>query len=325
MTPAASAYVLQLHRAARGLPHRELQPWVFDGLREIVPFDSAFWYRWSVDAQRSNLHAHYLYRQPESLIEEYIAEDLWRVDEVYERALQAAPGTAVAAPFEAYRSPKMRDFLARHHQYQVMTIGLIQEVPRIAAGISLYRDRTRPPFSAADVQMVELLAPHLIDAWRENWLQEISRTARSAPATEFSLGVLLPAGMLSEAQHRFGELIQREWPDWRGPWLPPALHVHLGASTNAGPYVGRHVVAYHRRRDDGLRLLLVRARHALDGLPPRKRETACLFAAGASQIEVAQRLRLSPSTVNNYLVDVYRELAIADKTDLALLVMRLEP
>jgi DNA-binding NarL/FixJ family response regulator len=50
-----------------------------------------------------------------------------------------------------------------------------------------------------------------------------------------------------------------------------------------------------------------------------------MFAAGATQGEVAAALRLSPSTVNNYLVDVYRALGVADKAALALLVSRLHP
>ena len=325
MNHAANAYVLQLHRASRAMAHRAFQPWVFDGLREVVPFDSAFWYRWSVEGSGTLLHAHYLYRQPESLIQEYIAQELWRVDDVYLQATQSPRGTAVAVAFEDHRSPRMRDFLQRHQQYQVMTIALMQDVQQIAAGLSLYRDRTRPPYSAEDIRTFETLAPHMIDTWRENWLQDVSRSARSVPDTEFSLGVLLPDGLLSEAQHHFGDLLQREWPDWRGPRLPLALQAHLDVAADPEPYVGKHLVAYHRSRDDGLRLLLVRTRHAIDGLPPRKRATARLFAAGASQNEVARRLQLSPSTVNNYLVDVYRELAIADKTDLALLVQRLEP
>ena len=72
-------------------------------------------------------------------------------------------------------------------------------------------------------------------------------------------------------------------------------------------------------------LLRLRSAHAIDRLSRRRRQVALLFAAGATQGEVAEALRLSPSTVNNYLVDAYRALGVADKAALAMLVARLDP
>ena len=80
MDAAANSFVLALYRAARRLPHAELRTMVFEGLQSLVTFDSAFWYRWAADAQHSELHAWCLYQQPESLIEEYASEELWRDD-----------------------------------------------------------------------------------------------------------------------------------------------------------------------------------------------------------------------------------------------------
>jgi DNA-binding CsgD family transcriptional regulator len=325
MNSAVNDFILELYRASRRMPHAEFRPWVFDGLRQIVHFDSAFWFRWAAYEDRSHVHAWYLYRQPETLIQEYVEEELWRVDEVYHRTLNGPRGAAVRVSFEEYSSPKMRDFLRRNQQHHIMTIALMQEVPQIAGGMSLYRNKTRSPFSEGDGRELEALAPHVIDAWRENWLMEVVQSARSTKLTEFSLGVLAPDMMLSEAQHNFGALIQIEWPEWHGPWLPEPLHDHFGSGAAGQPWVGAAIAAYHRNQPDGSTLILMRRRHPIDGLPRRKREAALLFASGASQTEVATQLCLSASTVNNYLVDVYRDLAINDKSDLSVLVARLEP
>ena len=90
-------------------------------------------------------------------------------------------------------------------------------------------------------------------------------------------------------------------------------------------WVGKSLVAYFRPVDVGMTLAFVRPVGSFDRLSQRKREVATMFAHGASQSEVAQRLRLSPSTVNNYLGDVYRELGVTDKGALAIAVAHLEP
>ena len=326
MRVLSNDFILDLYRASRRLPHAQFQPWVFEGLTHLVQFDSAFWFRGVTLEDRAQAHAAYLHRQPETLLQEYVERELWRDDEVYLRALAVPSGTAVRVSFDDYASPRMRDFLRRHRQHHLMNITLVQEVPQIVSGISLYRDETRPPFSDEDALTQEAVAPHIIDAWRENWLADVVQSSRSIRPTEFSLGYLMPDMMLSEAQHNLASLLLLEWPDWRGPWLPRELHRHVVETTSPRqPWVGKAIAVYHRVGENRSALILVRRRHAMDGLSRRKREAALLFAGGASQTEVASRLKLSASTVNNYLVEVYRVLGISDKTDLSVLASQLEP
>lgn len=324
MDTNTSLFLLDLHRTARRMPHAEFRSWVFDELSRVVQFDSALWYRWAAQAEASQLHAWYLYKQPESLIQEYASRQLWKDDIVYLKAVDAPRGRAVYASYGDYTSERMRSFLSRHQQYQVLTIADFQDIPQIASGLSLYRNDTRCAFSADDVATIETVAPHVVDAWRENWLDELLRTtsARSAPI-EFSLAVLMPDMMMSEAQDNLGQLLHLEWPGWSGPWLPDALLDHVRRSRE--PWSGVAITVYQRPQPDGGLLILVRRRHPIDHLPPRKRAVALMFGHGASQSEVAHVLRLSTSTVNNYLGDIYQQLAIADKVHLAGLVNRLEP
>lgn len=330
MDAAANSFVLALYRAARRLPHPELRTMVFEGLQSLVTFDSAFWYRWAADAQHSELHAWCLYRQPESLIQEYASEELWRDDIVYERALAAPSGKAISASYDEYTSPRMRSFLRRHRQEHVLTLAIFQDVQGIATGMSMYRNETRLPWSEADHGVIEGLMPHVVEAWRENWLQDVVRNASSSPEhVEFSLAVLISSLMLSEAQDNFGELMHLEWPQWRGPWLPHELHdaleSHAGSTERRAPWIGRQITVYSRAQPDGTVLLFLRRGHEFDRLAPRRREAAVLFGRGASQTDVAALMQLSTSTVNNYLAGVYAQLHLTDKTDLSRLVARLEP
>jgi hypothetical protein len=241
MDADANAFVLSLYRAAQRLPHAQLRTFVFEGLKAVVPFDSAFWYRWAADTEHSQLHAWCLYAQPDSLIHEYASTELWRDDIVYARALAAPSGTAVCASYDDYESARMRNFLRRHRQEHILTIAIFQDVQGIASGMSLYRNETRTAYSDAERRAIEAVIPHVIEAWRENWLQEVVREVSSTPERiEFSLAVAMPGLMLSEAQHNFGDLMHLEWPDWRGPWLPEPLHAYLSnAHDGSGAMAGR--------------------------------------------------------------------------------------
>ena len=324
MDPNTSAFLLELHRASRRMRHAELRSWVFDELKRIIQFDSAFWYRWAATPDRSHIHASYLYQQPETLLQEYASGELWKEDVVYRRAVDAPRGTAVYASYDDYTSERMRAFLKRHRQLQVLTIAVGQEVAQIASGLSLYRNETRGPFTTTDAAIIEAVAPHIVDAWRENWLREIVRgTSTRAESQEFSLAVLMPDRMLSEAQDNFGPLMHLEFPAWQGPWLPNPVTRHLSRSRE--PWSGAAITVYQREQPDRTSLLLVRRGHRLDRLAPRKKAVALLFARGASQTEVARALSLSSSTVNNYLGEVYQRLEISDKVELSTLVMQLEP
>ena len=324
MDAKVSEVLLRLNRGSRRMQHDAFRPWAFKQLSDIVAFDSAFWYRWAIEARHSPLHASYLYLQPQRLLDEYFAGELWNDDVVYLRALASPPGTAIYETRLNYASERMKDFMLRHQQEHLLTIAYWDVISMVAAGISLYRNASSCPFDAQEARLVEVVAPHFIDAWRENWLMDVIRQSSSrADLPEFSLGVMVNGGLLSEAQDNFGAMMRDEWPAWQGPRPPNDLLDHFAKQTT--PWIGTSVAIYRRVLADGTVLLLVRRVHPLDQLAPRKRSVAVMVAHGASQSEIARRLSLSPSTVNNYLTDVYEHLEVHDRVMLANLVMSLEP
>ena len=326
MNAKLNTFLLGLYRTARTESHEQLRIWTFKALSNVVSFDSAFWFRGVAFERQVMIHSYFLHRQPETLIQEYVRDGLWEEDEIYRRLMVGQRGKAVRLSFDEFPSARFRDFLRRNHQQHLITIALTQEVPQLSAGMSLYRNELGSPFSDEDACTLEMVAPHVVDAWRESWLREVIQAARSPTKIgEFGVGVLMPDLMISEAHDSFVALVQQEWPGWQGPWLPEPLHEHISLKAPVQPWIGKQVAAYNRTQAGGAMLLLLRKGHPLDRLAPRKRAAALMFAAGRSQSEVAADLRLSASTVNNYLVDVYRELNIKDKSDLSVLVSRLQP
>ena len=320
MDRVASDFVLQLNRASRRLTPPEFAPWVFRELERAIAFDSAMWARGALVDGLPQTHAHHLDRQPEALLAEYFARAVWRDDLLLHDTL-GAPGRAIRLDrLDRRATPRLLEFTHRNGQAQAMAILRVDAAPQVLEGLSLYRrDETRP-FDDRDANLLELLAPHVFDAWRENGLQQHD----ASHAREFRIAVLAPNSVLTLVQDGFAELLVTEWPEWQGPSLPAPLQAEA-ARAEPSWWQGERLAAQLQPLPDGCRLLRLRPRHAIDALAPRKREVALLFAAGATQSEVATRLNLSPSTVNNYLLEVYRALDIANKSELALLAQRLVP
>ena len=324
MNAATSAFLLAVHRAARRMAHAAFKPWLFHELVQLLRFDSGMWLRVGVTDAGPQMHDYYLDRQRPDRITAYLEQELWREDPFLQTSFGGGPVRAWVMSANDLPPGRLSDYLELHEQRHVVCSFEFEPVTRSFAGFSMFRRGHQDTFSEADRSLVEFIEPHLRDDWTHNWLREVGASRPPELPSDFAQSVCTADHLLNASDEHFAELILREWPHWHGPLLPDewAMHLQLDA---LGPWVGRVVTAYFQTLPGGLILLRLRPIHALDLLPPRKRQVALLFAGGVSQSEVAAALALSPSTVNNYLVEVYRELGLRDKTELALCVARLTP
>ena len=316
---SAGKFLLDLHRESRRMPHAGFRARAYEELRQCIGFDSGFWMRGAMVNDQLSVHDYHLEGQPGSLMEEYLARELWR-DDLMKVGIMAAPGKAFRESAAGPWPHRWHDFLRRHGQQRLMSIILTDVAPQLFAVFSLYRTDLRQPFSDDDAALFEVLTPHINDAWCENWLRE--RLKPTARPSVFSSAVLAKDATLTLAQHDFAEKLQIEWPQWRGPFLPPVLKSALDES--APLWRSERITVYVQPWADGTTLLRIRTHHAFDGLPARQREAAERFAGGASQTEVAHQMQLASSTVNNYLLEIYRTLGIASKVELARLLEHLQ-
>jgi len=325
MDVTVAHFLLAVHRAARRMAHAEFRPWLFGELGRVLRYDSGMWLRIALGDDGPRMHDHYLDRQRPDRITSYLEQGLWREDPLMQAALSNAPGRAWAmSAHEAVRPGALRDHLELHEQRQVICAFEYAPITRSFAGFLLFRRGHEDAFSEAERSRVELVEPHLRDAWTYNWLREVGASGpRDFPA-DFAQAVFSADGVLSASDETFAASIRREWSAWQGPFLPDVWMRHFRRDP-LHPWTGLALTVYFEPLDNGLILLRLRSAHALDRLSPRRLQVALRFAGGASQSEVALSLGLSPSTVNNYLVDVYRELGVADKAALAILVARLDP
>jgi DNA-binding NarL/FixJ family response regulator len=125
----------------------------------------------------------------------------------------------------------------------------------------------------------------------------------------------------------FNALALREWPLWRGPYLPEPLRQLVASGKRAAP-MPRHTIARLPQRGPltlgPLMLVQLRERHAVDDLPERMRQVARLAAEGHSNKHIAARMNISPNTVRNHLAEAYERLAVKNKAEMTGLVLRFE-
>lgn len=118
--------------------------------------------------------------------------------------------------------------------------------------------------------------------------------------------------------------------------LPHAEHLHLVDYTDLPTiillyYHGLPRSEYHgckMRLHSGCGGLLMdkkieKGRERLGDLSQRERDVLKLIALGLSNDEIAAKLFISPHTVKNHVSSIYRKLGIDDRTQVALIALRL--
>jgi DNA-binding CsgD family transcriptional regulator len=181
-------------------------------------------------------------------------------------------------------------------------------------GIGFYRAESDEQFSRRDMQLAEVLSPHL--------LQAIKINLRVAGAVESTAGptpaIARMNGQLLYAAPGLAALLRLEWPDWSGYLLPPEMMVTLGTSTPF-QFTGKRIEA-SAQLFGGLLMLQVRTVSALAKLSDREATTARLYGAGLSTKEIARCMGIAPNTVRNFVQRIYQKLEVNDKAALAVLL-----
>jgi DNA-binding CsgD family transcriptional regulator len=197
--------------------------------------------------------------------------------------------------------------------------------------LQLWRHAAAAPFDDADRQALAFVMPHLVEAQRENRLDQ-ARHGDGPQRMRRSLVLCDAQGRLQQVDEHGLALLRQEWPRWLGRTLPEplvaALHTALaqppaqaGAPQAAAgqpvpAFYGRSVTVLLAR--SGTQLLLeIRRRTAADRLSSRQRDIARRYAAGLSGPQIAAQLGLSSSTVNNHLGVIFKRLGVSSKLQLS--------
>jgi DNA-binding CsgD family transcriptional regulator len=319
---ALSSVVLQLHRGCRTWPAATFQNRALELLADVLPFERALW--GSEAAATHRLVALHPYPAPEELFAQHLAQGM--ANHPLMAAARAAPGAAVSVDATA------SDVNAGHG----LAMAQLEPVSKLRGFVCLWRPVEAGPYSPSELRLLQFVMPHLLETARESQLARGAEATEAAPAR--SHGVCDLQGALQHLDDRCQALLRLEWPQWPGGVLPgpllaaleQAVAAHAAAAPadaqggtsghqagNGAVFVGRRI-AVRLAVSGRTALLAVRLRAPSDRLSARQRSIAELYASGLTGPEIAQRLGLAASTVNNHLGDVFKKLQVSNKLQLAL-------
>jgi DNA-binding CsgD family transcriptional regulator len=314
-----SRFLLDLYRGAGQQGAEHFQDWALERLSQDLHFDSALWASASATPHGPIGHIAHLFRQPMQMLVDY--ESIKHLDTLNEASLRA-PGKSIAVVTRASLPQATHAYLDRYGLEQALTT--LEFEPQIAAFavISLYRKRHDQPFSDAEAHFKQGIFPHLVEANSRNKLIHLSNRAKVGVPTVWHSCAVDAQGLVRHAEAGFKDLAVREWPEWRGPYLPHPLRELIAVGANGGTMPLCCVARLSTFSD--MTLVQLRERQPIDDLPERMRQVARLAAAGHSNKRIAQMLDISPNTVRNHLVEAYERLAVKNKAEMAGLVLRFE-
>lgn len=301
--------VLHLGRLAR---ESGASRFIADGLQafaQLVPFASAWWGEMSTPGADVPLQSwmHGSINLPESFAAEWHPV---AADDAFSQSTLNQPGEVLRD--SGFNDPceAVNVFARRHDLYHLMCITFELPESGLMFFVCLYRGEHQQAFDETEAELFAAYCDHLFQLWRFQ-VQDMIRFDNENGASDF--GVARLDGSLLYVGARLCAAIQRELPGWSGSTLP----VEVVAQLSKAPSVirlGRCALTLSPNAEHVI--LSLEAPSGGDGLAPRERTAAMLFAAGHSYKEIARILALSPATVRTYLRNCYLQLGVKSKVEL---------
>lgn len=283
-------------------------------LQTLLPFDSGVWA--SGPHSTNTIHSVAIINQSPEMLMNYAVN--WQAHDFVRAAAVAQPGVAfrnedVMALEDYHRTAIYREFSSPSGIEHALGVVHLDPVTDLGEMLFLFRAEPAAFFSNAERDLLQLLLPHLVTAWRQRQALHTHESRSPAAFLARHHAVIDDEGLLQAADAQFSAMLRQAMPGWTGPRLPDKVvdmlkhrqdHVSLNGLDfllTRGP--ARHVLAVSRREE-----------HSLTRAETR---VARLFADGRSNSQIAALLGVSPATIRNQLASIYRKLDIHSKAELA--------
>jgi DNA-binding CsgD family transcriptional regulator len=232
----------------------------------------------------------------------------------------------VVSARELHAMPLFREFyrpLGIEHQ-----IAFALPAPRDLT-IAIALSRARIDFSDRERQMLDLVRPHIIQAYRNAQFREQGAQLMAAIAAGLDLGTLALVVCEDERIVYASTAARALWNDlgWEAPALEAALpeavrSAFAGDATTASLSTDDDVLLLRRAhpRAGATTIIAERAGAAVSadtlrslGLTPRESDVLAMLARGRDTGAVATALRISPRTAQKHLQRVYAKLGVTGR------------
>jgi len=301
----------ELHRLGREAPAAGFQDAAFEAMKDLVRFDAGYWGGGREPVEAVVMHYQHLYRLPEEM---NAAFEKVKSRPKYIEVMSRNIINAGQAQAYDVRETGIGDFFGPYGIDQCVTLYQRDDDLGLYHALSLYRSGEER-FTEPERLLFENAVPHLLDAWRESKLLHISGVNLDACPLTPAAALLDREGAVHFARPAFVELMRREWPDWRGPFVPEAMR-----RMQDGAFTGEEVAVRFTLQND-LYLAVMRKKGPLDQLTARELEVAKQLAKGSSHKEIARNLSIAPTTARNYIASIHAKLGSNKVAQVATMLM----
>lgn len=302
----------EIHRLSREAPVAGFQNAAFEAMKELVRFDTGYWGGGREPVEAVVMHYQHLHRLPAEEMSAAFEKVKSRPKHV-EFISRCVINAGQAQVFDV-REAGLDDFYSHFGVDQVVTLYQRDADLGLYHVISLFRSGEER-FTEPERLLFESAMPHLLDAWRESKLLHLSGINRDACPLTPGAALLDKEGVVHFARPSFVELLRREWPEWRGPFVPEAMR-----RVQEGSFAGEHV-AVRFTPQNNLFLAVARVKGPLDRLTARELEVAKQLARGASHKEIARDLAIAPATARNHIASIHAKLGSSKGAQVAAMLM----
>lgn len=310
--------LLELYQAAITASPESFQTIALRLVDQVIGFDRAWWGIMAQKGDGFDLYSSHRYELPDAF------EAQWETikdDDSLARDAHGKPRTTIHFDEIGLRSTRgLAELNDGHDLRQALCTSAFLPDRKSFLFVSLFRSgvRTRT-FKAREIELKQLLTPHLYACWRVNLLAELQRRQLGNNLNKRGVAFVDRQGMIVCTDASFAAILSERWPSWRGRRLPKML-MEAFNSRQASPKRECLDLNLEWLQTGGLFCLEVRCSCAFDRLTSREREIAEYFAQAQSYKEIAARTSLAPSTVRHHLRAIYSKLDISDKAQLVRLI-----
>ncbi|WP_234085798.1 helix-turn-helix transcriptional regulator [Azonexus sp. R2A61] len=301
-----SELLLALYGLSNELPIESFQNAALALVKRVLPFDASMWGTATTAADGIDVHTLHLHQKTPQMMVDYVP--LKHFDTAAASLYAAPQATKGFHSTSWWRAPHEREFLEYLRRYEQNNIFITTRhdvQTRFMHWISLFRADEDAYCLPGEERLLDLLAPHLMQALAMNRVIHLQRLSDGVPDKGAAIADL--CGMVYHSDPVFGALLRREWEAWCGGRLPACVMQAFLAGRKR--FLGDHIVIT-QRAEHGLLFLHCRERCRVDELTAREYAIAQLVAKGHSYKEIAQLLARAPATVRNHIQAIHAKLGV---------------
>lgn len=305
--------LFELHRLARESSPAGFQAEALALLARLIPFDAVAWPTGILINGDVIPHTLHISGFLETFLETWTR---YKHEDHLIRRVMCQPGTTfnVCVREEFANTAILEMHCKPNRMEQILCTSELAPITGLYNVLAIYRRNPEARFSEQERQVMEVVVPHLFEAWKLVRIDSLQKSLTQETSMPWSAAIADHKGVLHVADHRFVEALRGEWPDWNGAHLPEPI-VALDGTTH-DLFRGNRITIRTRRTDE-YTFVNVRPKSIADALSKRELEVAQFFALGESYKEIARKLDISPTTVRTHIATIYHKTRINNKVELA--------